>query len=323
MHGVQGKAKLPQLRRQVLDVLSPEEMRRLEDVAEAERDKLIVRLLTDTGVRVGELVKLRVSDLVEHRRDRFLKVEGKGGRDRLVRIAPGVWQRLDRFGRRTRPDAGSDRMWVGLRRGRSGYHEPLTASGVEQLVRVLGQKAGIKRRVHPHLFRHSAITDQLRKGVNPLLVAKNAGHESLSMIASTYSHLDAGDVAAAMAEYLRRRDQGCRMKAITPDTNFWLHAELPFDFAAAAGMADVAVVVPHVVLSELDKHQHEGRRHVKARARERVLALRQLVRGGAKRPFGYEATDEGGVTYWLVPQPPSATGNRRRQDRRHCCPARW
>lgn len=206
-HEIRGKAKLPQLRRQVLDVLSPEEMRRLEDAAESERDKLIVRLLADTGIRVGELVKLRVSDLVETGRDRFLKIEGKGGRDRLVPIAPRIHQRLDRYIRRTRPDAASDHIFVGLRRGRSGDYEPLSSSGVEQLVRILGVKAGIKRRVHPHLFRHSAITDQLRKGVNPLLVAKTAGHASLSMIARTYGHLDAGDVASAMAEYLRKRDE--------------------------------------------------------------------------------------------------------------------
>lgn len=206
-HDVRGKAKLPQLRRQVLDVLSPEEMRRLEDAAESERDKLIVRLLADTGVRVGELIKLNTDDLVEHGRDRFMKIEGKGGRDRLVPIAPRVHLRLDRYIRRTRPDSGSDRIFVGLRRGRSGDCEPLSISGVEQLVRVLGQKAGIKRRIHPHLFRHSAITDQLRKNVNPMLVAKNAGHASLSMIARTYSHLDAGDVASAMSEYLRKRDE--------------------------------------------------------------------------------------------------------------------
>lgn len=209
-HDVRGKAKLPQLRRQVLDVLSPEEMRRLEDAAEAERDKLLVRLLADTGIRVGELIKLTTGDLVESGRDRFLKIEGKGGRDRLVPIAPRIHARLDRYIRRTRPHASSDRIFVGLRRGRSGDYEPLTSSGVEQLVRVLGEKAGIKRRVHPHLFRHSAITDQLRKGVNPLLVAKNAGHSSLSMIARTYSHLDAGDVASAMAEYLRKRDESPR-----------------------------------------------------------------------------------------------------------------
>jgi len=83
----------------------------------------------------------------------------------------------------------------------------LRSSGVEQLVRVPGVKAGIKRRVHPHLFRHSAITDQLREGVNRPLVAKSAGHSSLSVIARTYSHLDAGDVASAMAEYLRKRDE--------------------------------------------------------------------------------------------------------------------
>lgn len=74
-------------------------------------------------------------------------------------------------------------------------------------MRVLGVRAGIKRRVHPHLFRHSAITDQLRKGVDPLLMAKNAGDSSLSMIARTDCHLDAGDVASDIAEHLRRRDE--------------------------------------------------------------------------------------------------------------------
>lgn len=122
--------------------------------------------MADTAIRVGELIKLRVDDLIEAGRNDFLKIEGKGGRDRLVPIAPRIHQRLERYIRRTRPGASSDRVFVGLRRGRSGDYEPLSSSCVEQLVRVLGQKAGIKRRIRPHQFRHSAITDQLRKGVN-------------------------------------------------------------------------------------------------------------------------------------------------------------
>lgn len=99
------------------------------------------------------------------------------------------------------------------------------------------------------------------------------------------------------------------MKAIIPDTNFWLHAQLPFDFAAVAGTTDVVVVVPQVVLSELDRHQHEGRRHVKTRARECVMAFSKLMEGSRKRSLGFEATDDTGVTYRLVPTPPSASGS--------------
>ena len=62
------KAQLPRLPRTLIDVLSRYEIDRLEDAAKSERDKLIVRTLADTGIRVGELVKLRAVDALE--RDR-------------------------------------------------------------------------------------------------------------------------------------------------------------------------------------------------------------------------------------------------------------
>src|SRR5205807_4939501 len=120
-----------------------------------ERDKLMVRLLGDAGLRVGELLGLRCDDLIERERNHYVRVRGKGDRERLVPI-PKLWRRLRRYIDRGRPtELISDRIFVSLRRDRrTGEYEPLTKSGVEQMVRTVAVMAGIRRRVHPHLLRH-------------------------------------------------------------------------------------------------------------------------------------------------------------------------
>lgn len=204
---VEAVAQLPKLPRRLVEVLEREEIQRLEDAADSERDKLIVRTLADTGLRVGELTGLRVSDLVERDRNRYLKVHGKGARERLVPIAPTLARRLRRYCERQRPQiARTDRLFVARRRSPSGDYQPLTPSGVQQLVRELGVQAGISKRVHPHVFRHSAATWMLRRGMNPLLVAKVLGHESLAMITRTYSHLTADDAHDALMAALRSEE---------------------------------------------------------------------------------------------------------------------
>jgi integrase len=74
---VEAEARLPSLPRRLIEVLSREEIQRIEDSADSERDKLIVRVLADTGVRVGELIKLREGDLVERDRMHYLRVLGR------------------------------------------------------------------------------------------------------------------------------------------------------------------------------------------------------------------------------------------------------
>src|SRR5262249_50193024 len=66
------KAQVPRTERRVLETLDREEIRRLEDAAQNERDRLIVRLLADTGMRAGELCGIRHDDLIEEGRDRFV-----------------------------------------------------------------------------------------------------------------------------------------------------------------------------------------------------------------------------------------------------------
>jgi integrase/recombinase XerD len=201
----EAKPQLPRLERQVIVTLDRDEVRRIEDAAGNERDKLVVRLLADTGMRAGELAKLELDDLVEQGRDRFLRVRGKGRRQRLVPLQPALYSRVRRYATKTRPqDANSSRIFVSLRRSRrTGSYEPLEVSGVGQLVRELGHKAGIRKRVHAHGLRHQFVTWALRRGMNPLVVATIVGHEDLTMIQRTYSHLNQQDAAKAMMELLR------------------------------------------------------------------------------------------------------------------------
>src|SRR5205823_8197851 len=94
------------------------------------------------------------------------------------------------------------RMFVSLRRGSNGFYEPLTPSGVGQLLRDLAYRATISKRVHPHLFRHSFATEALRRGMNPVQLAQILGHTGLRMIDSVYSHLTVTDAYEAMMRML-------------------------------------------------------------------------------------------------------------------------
>jgi integrase/recombinase XerD len=117
-------------------------------------------------------------------------VRGKGDRERLVPLSPSLARRLKRFGDRARGEASSDRLFLTLRRGReSGKLDAITESAVEQMIRALGEVAGIKKRVYPHLVRHSFATDYLRRGGNPILLQQILGHTSLAMITQTYQRV--------------------------------------------------------------------------------------------------------------------------------------
>ncbi len=195
--------RLPKDKKRVIDVLSRDEIQQLENTAKTERDKLIVRVLADCGIRLGELLALRVEDLREPRRGEFLlRVLGKGDVERLVPVSPGLYRRLRRHIAGMRAE-GRDELFVALRKRPDGRYAPLTKSGVEQAVRILGREAGLEKRVHPHLFRHSFATEWLRRGGNIISLQRILGHADLAMIQSTYSHLSTSDdYAAAMAVLL-------------------------------------------------------------------------------------------------------------------------
>jgi integrase/recombinase XerD len=206
--GAKVKARQPLAEHRLMETLSREEIQRLEDVAGAERDKLMIRLLADSGIRLGELLGLRAGDLVEQGRERYIKVRGKGARERLVPLQPGLFMRLRKYAERGRPtDTRAERIFVTTRRSpATGEYEPLAPRSVQNMIKWHAQAAGIERAVHPHLFRHSYATWALRKGMNPLQLQRILGHADLSMISGVYSHLTATDAYAAMLDLMRADD---------------------------------------------------------------------------------------------------------------------
>jgi integrase len=206
--GKAAKPPLPRLPRLLLDVLDRDGIDRLEAGAETERDRIIVRLLGDCGLRAAELLSLRPDQIIRHERQANMHIHGKGERDRFVPLPPSLLRRIDRYLRVGRPkDATCEEIFVSLHRDRRGLYEPLTRSGVLQLVKRAAFRAGIEKRVYTHLMRHSFITNCLRDGMNPILVAKIAGHSSLRMIERTYSHMTSEDTYSAMMDMLSRSDR--------------------------------------------------------------------------------------------------------------------
>jgi integrase/recombinase XerD len=195
-----GRFKAPKPVRNHREVLNRNEIQRLEDACLEERDRLIVRVLGDCGLRVGELLSLQRDSLREdnYSRQCSLLVDGKTG-PRLVAISTPVFKRLKHFAETNKLPY----IFNGKRRRSNGEVEPLTYSGVDQLIRHLAIRAEIGKRTYPHLFRHSWITHLIEKGVSPLVIQQQAGHSSLSMIATTYGHVRTATVHEELMKALK------------------------------------------------------------------------------------------------------------------------
>lgn len=193
------RAQTPRLPRRVLEVLSREEIERLEDAAKTERDKLMVRVLADSGLRASELLGLCVRDLIQRDRQYLLKVEGKGAQQRLVPVPPATYRRLQRLVRGRGPD---EHVFLTLKRRDRIDYAPLSIAGLQLALWSLGKEARIEKRVYPHLLRHSFATWALSRGMNPIQLAQILGHSSLRMIQQVYSHLTPGDAYDALMRLL-------------------------------------------------------------------------------------------------------------------------
>jgi integrase len=205
------RTRAPRVRvnRPVREVVTDDEYARMSVATRNDRDRVILQLLWETGMRASELLQLRTDDLVRHDGKWFLRVlsvyRGGGAKDSRERLVPLPRSRdLQRYlaGPRARMETSSDHVFLGLRRRPGGAYEPLTVSGLEQLVVALARDADITRRVYPHLFRHSAVTRWRRQGVDPMRVAAIVGHTSLKMIMEVYDQADHRDAYDALAAVL-------------------------------------------------------------------------------------------------------------------------
>lgn len=192
---------------QVTDVETPvlhePELRRLLSACsgrtfEARRDLAIIRLMIDTGARIGEVLRLAVDDLNLDAGQ--LTLNGKGRRKRTVSIGAKTARALDGYLklRRQHLDAGTDALWLG-RRG------PLTDQGLRLAVRRRGEQAGLGR-IWPHQLRHSAASSWLAAGGSEGDLMRLMGWASREML-SRYASSTATDRAVAAHKRLALADR--------------------------------------------------------------------------------------------------------------------
>ncbi len=185
----------PRLGRKLPEVLTLSEIDRMLDKidlskAEGRRNKAMLETLYSCGLRVSELVGLKLSGIF--RAEGFIRIVGKGDKERLVPFSPRALKEIDLY----MPDRNSLTIAPGHedilflnRRGKM-----LTRNMVFTIVRELAQAAGIKKTVSPHTFRHSFATHLVEGGADLRAVQEMLGHESITTT-EIYTHLD--------REYLR------------------------------------------------------------------------------------------------------------------------
>ena len=173
-YGVKG----PQKPRRLPKFLAAEEVFRLIGAADGKepaglRDRALLELLYAAGLRVSELSGLDVADVDV--RDRVVRVRGKGNKERVGVFGEPAALALDRYLKDGRPALASKReaaLFLNRRGGR------LTARSVQTIVRTHAIKAGIPRKAHPPLLRHSFATHLLDGGADLRVVQELLGHES-------------------------------------------------------------------------------------------------------------------------------------------------
>lgn len=198
---VRAKPQLPRREKQIRDVLSRAEIDRLEQALMSERDRLIVRVFGDCGLRLEELSRLQARDLVRSSRQAHLRVLGKRNRLREVPVTPALVRRLDRLIESRPEERASDHIFLSVRRSPNGLYEALTIGGIYQVVKDAVARSGITKRVYPHLLRHSWMTEMIRNGMHPIQLSLIAG-ASIEVIAQHYVHLTKDDAYDAMMRTL-------------------------------------------------------------------------------------------------------------------------
>ncbi|HEX2919860.1 MAG TPA: site-specific tyrosine recombinase/integron integrase [Bacteroidales bacterium] len=171
------------------DVVSVEEIDTMISIIdlskpEGHRNKAIIETIYGCGLRVSELISIRITDI--HTKERFITVTGKGNKQRLVPVSRKALKEIEIYMRyRSRMQVIHDNNILFLnRRGKK-----LTRAMIFHIIKELAAGAGIKKNVHPHTFRHSFATHMIQAGADLRAVQEMLGHESI-LTTEIYTHID-------------------------------------------------------------------------------------------------------------------------------------
>ena len=163
---------------------------------EGQRNRAILETLYSCGLRVSELCNLKLSDL--YLKEGFIKVEGKGNKQRLVPISPRAIHELQLY--------FTDRNLTEIKPGYEDYvfiskrGKNISRIMVFHFIKELAETVGLKKNISPHTFRHSFATHLLEGGANLRAIQCMLGHESIGTT-EIYTHIDRNRLRSEIIEH--------------------------------------------------------------------------------------------------------------------------
>lgn len=209
--------------------IEAEQIDQLINACHRVRDKFLVCLLHETGMRIGQALGLRHEDVrswdneiqIAPRTDNANGARAKTRETYTIHVSKQLMSLYSEYITTEYPeDVDSDYLFINIWEGRVGY--PLTYSTVQALFRRLSRDTGVE--VTPHQFRHTHATNLIREGMPMAYVQKRLGHASIQTTIDTYVHVSDGDIKQAYQAYLRQRDgtsgtDSDTNSAATPDSD--------------------------------------------------------------------------------------------------------
>lgn len=164
---------------------------------EGERNVAIIEVLYGCGLRVSELVNLKISNIYFN--DGFIRVTGKGDKQRLVPIGSMAIKHIKIY-------MDQVRLHVNIQKGHEDFlflnrrGKQLTRVMIFTIIKTLAEKAGIRKNISPHTLRHSFATELLQRGADLRAIQDMLGHESITTT-EIYTHLNQADLMETIIQF--------------------------------------------------------------------------------------------------------------------------
>ena len=167
--------KIPKKDKSLPEVLSKDEVKKLIDSADNEKSRLIISLLYSSGLRVSELVNLKVDSINFAEKTGWVR-SGKGGKDRIFTLSENLLKDIQVF------LEGRNNLYV------FSKEKPLTTRNIQKIIQYTKTHAGINKKVTPHTLRHSFATHLLEAGTDIRHIQVLLGHSNIATT-TLYTHV--------------------------------------------------------------------------------------------------------------------------------------
>jgi len=207
------------------DLLSKEDIEKMVKAADHIRDKALIMVLYESGCRVGELLNIKIKDVEFNQYGAKVILNGKTGSRRILLIS-SVPHLANWIENHPRKDDRESPLWVGI--GTSNHGKGLDYPAINKRLKEIAERAGIKKPVNPHNFRHSRAT-HLAKKLTEAQMCQYFGWVQGSKMPATYVHLSGRDLDDAILKIHGKISKEEEIKKNSEEMKFCNRCGLPLD----------------------------------------------------------------------------------------------